>query len=218
MERTFSGHIGQAMRGSSETDQTRLIGASLATDFTIPAMSRFILLKVATLLSFFLSLFLDGLPTFTSVLVLAAASAEFWVCKNWDGLCLVGMRWSHEVNARGDPTWEFYSRRDPYVPGPANSVIFWSGMFGACLVWGLITLLAFPMRGPFVAVYGGCVFAAEVVNMFCFRRCNSVSYTQAGSIARLVLLFPDVHDSQEGEEQQQVEEAGDRIDKEGERD
>jgi hypothetical protein len=182
----------------AESDQTRLIRGSLPTDFTIPAISRFIILKVVTLLCFFLSLFLDRLPTFTSVLVLTPAAAEFWVCKNWDGLSLVGMRWSHEVNEGGDPTWVFYSRRDPYVPEPADWFVFWAGVFGACLVWGLVTLIALPMTGPFASVRSALVLAAEAVNAFCFQRCSSVSYTQADDVARL-LLFGDAHDSEEGE-------------------
>jgi hypothetical protein len=119
------------------------------------------------------------------------------------------MRWSHEIGDRGDPNWVFYSRRDPYVPEYLHASVFWSGLFVACVIWGLacvvclVTLFTYEFtKNLFILCLYTFVFGLEIVNMVCFLKCHRVSTQQADDVARWVLLNGFDSDEMEPEQQQ----------------
>jgi hypothetical protein len=188
-------------------DNAQLIGGAVwPLHPVLSGVGVFIVLKFVTALFGVLVFFWADYPTPSSFLLLTAAFCEFWLCKNCHGLQLVGMRWSHEIGDRGDPHWVFYSRRDPYVPEPLHASVFWSGLFAACVVWGLASLAAlfvtlFKPRVFDLSLYA-FAFGLELVNMSCFLKCHRVSTWQADDVARSVLLMTEL-DSDEVEPDQQ---------------
>ena len=179
-------------------------GAREPATGTDPAL--FIALKAATLFLFVILAATDAWPCFGGSLALSVALVEFWVTKNINGLNLVGMRWSHEVGDSGDPRWIFYSRRDPYVPEPANAAIFWAVMFGSALTWVAVALTAVFLWSFFYALVAAVILAFEVVNTSCFVKCHAVSNRQADDVARAVLLGSPFDDGGEADTQLVVDE------------
>ncbi|OHT16828.1 hypothetical protein TRFO_12913 [Tritrichomonas foetus] len=171
---------------------------------------RYFTIKVSVLLLYLLGVACGFWPTIQLTIVSIAAMTEFWLAKNVDGLELVGMRWSHEIGDSGDPRWVFYSRRDPYVPEPANSNVFWSGLFGGCILWLCITFWAmfdFTTMNTLIALF---VLVLHSTNLAGFLACHSVSTKQADDVARSVLLGDNFEsDKLEIEEDKEIPELND---------
>ena len=150
--------------------------------------SRFLFLKLNTIICFFFSL-INGLPfEIRIILVYIPLAIEFWFNKNADGMELVGMRWSHEIE-NGNPKIFFYARPDPYVPEAKNTSAFYFGLFGATTFWGIVFIVSifFASRiETFIMVLH--ILIVEGFNTFCFLKCHSVSAKQADDIARTVML------------------------------
>jgi hypothetical protein len=177
------------------TDDSELIRLPIRPRLpSFSASGRYVILKLATVVVFLVSLSIRSYPALSAFLILTAALLEFWICKNADGLALVGMRWSHEISEHGNPSWVFYSRKDPYVPDRAQASLFWSGLFLTSLVWFALLFVSSFQWEWFTSMLCALVFAAELTNAFCFLRCHSVSAKQADDVARSVLLG-DVFDS-----------------------
>ena len=175
---------------AGESDQLIISSAETETAPTASTTSPlvFIFRKCITLFLFVAFAAADVWPCPGGAISLILAMAEFWGTKNVDGLALVGLRWSHEICENGEPRWVFYSRRDPYVPEPANAAIFWAATFGAVLTWFAITLTTLFIWRFFYAVVALVICALHAVNVSCFVKCHAVSNRQADDVARSVLL------------------------------
>ena len=149
--------------------------------------TRFLLLKFNTILCFFFSL-INGLPfEFRIILVFIPLFIEFWFNKNADGMELVGMRWSHEIE-NGNPKLFYYARPDPYVPEARNTSAFYFGLFGATSFWGIVFLISFFVSHIETIIMIFQILLLECFNTFCFLKCHNVSAKQADDIARTVML------------------------------
>ncbi|KAK8884134.1 Golgi apparatus membrane protein tvp23 [Tritrichomonas musculus] len=171
-------------------DQVDLIHNHIQDNFVASAggAERYIIVKFTVIFIYLIGVAFSFYPTLQLALVSLATIIEFWLCKNVDGLDLVGMRWSHEIGYGGDPQWIFYSRQDPYVPDPMNSNIFWFVLFGGFFIWFCIFFWAiFEFSGMNVLI-SFLVLAAHACNACCFLKCHSVSTKQADDVARSVLL------------------------------
>ena len=173
-------------------DQVDLIQDHIQDTFVASAgaAGRFLTVQFAVILVYLLGVACNFYPTVQLILVSFASIVEFWLCKNVDGLDLVGMRWSHEIGYGGDPQWIFYSRHDPYVPDPMNSNVFWFVLFGGCFFWFCIffwAIFEFTGMNIFISLL---VLAEHSCNACCFLKCHSVSTKQADDVARSVLLGP----------------------------
>lgn len=149
--------------------------------------SRFLLLKAATIFGFFLSLIPKIPIEIRIILVFVPFGFEFWFTKNADGMELVGMRWSHEIE-NGNPKLFFYVRPDPYVPEATNVKYFNLGLFGSTAFWGitfLISSFTSTVSTIFISLY---IFSGELFNTLCFYQCYNVSTKQADDVARSVML------------------------------
>lgn len=171
-------------------DQQNLIHdhASQRVYAPIGGAGRFLTIKFSVILIYLFGVAFNFYPSVQLFFVTLAAVFEFWLCKNNDGLELVGMRWSHEIGDGGDPQWVFYSRPDPYVPMPLNSTMFWTGLFGGSFLWFCIcfwALFQFSGMNLMIAMF---VFGLHLVNSCCFWKCHNVSTKQADDVARSVLL------------------------------
>jgi hypothetical protein len=172
-----------------------LPGRCLRSEFREPF--RFIVCKILPALIFLLAIPAANFPSLSAFLVLASSIIELWLCKNYFGLALVGLRWSHEITDHGAPRWLFYSRKDPYVPHPVHSAVFWSGILGSCLLWCAYLLWAVFCLNWFQSILCALGFIFQLGDAFCFLRCRSVAAQQADDVARSVVLEGD-HDTEVG--------------------
>lgn len=181
--------------GSSET------AAQKPSDYTI-----FVLWKVIPLFMFMvMKRVCEIAPCAGAFFIVAPALVEFWIVKNREGLNLVGLRWSHEIGDRGEPRWIFYSRKDPYVPEPINSTVFWSFMLGGIFLWVGIFIASILLWTWYYTLLCAGVMTLEIVNMACFMVCHSISAKQADDVARSVLLGPTAFDSEDLEPEAEPE-------------
>lgn len=173
-------------------DQVDLIQNHIQDNFisSVGGAGRFVTVQLIVIFIYLIGVACNFYPSIQLFLVSFAAIVEFWLCKNVDGLNLVGMRWSHEIGYGGDPQWIFYSRHDPYVPDPMNSNVFWFTLFGGCFFWFCIFFWAiFEFSGMNILI-SFLVFVEHACNACCFMKCHSVSAKQADDVARSVLLGP----------------------------
>jgi len=130
--------------------------------------------KAAALATYlFCTLFSDNFVLiFVAVVLLLAV--DFWTVKNITGRVLVGLRWWNDVTDDGT-RWVFESKPANRTINASDSYVFWAGIYGAPLVWGLFAftaLLGLHFQWLLIVIVAMVLSCANVVG---FWKCQKDS-------------------------------------------
>eukprot|EP00999_Lentomonas_sp_LEN2_P000569 NODE_1568_length_809_cov_70.587977_g1519_i0.p1 GENE.NODE_1568_length_809_cov_70.587977_g1519_i0~~NODE_1568_length_809_cov_70.587977_g1519_i0.p1 ORF type:complete len:224 (+),score=25.95 NODE_1568_length_809_cov_70.587977_g1519_i0:82-753(+) len=111
------------------------------------------------------------------VICVLLLAADFWTVKNVTGRLLVALRYWHETDATGQPTWRFEAG-DPTQVNAADHKWFWVVLAGNAGVWALFLVscvykLDFTWF-PLVAL----AFGLAAANFYGYWKCNRAPPSQ----------------------------------------
>ncbi|KAF0700948.1 Aste57867_8518 [Aphanomyces stellatus] len=101
-----------------------------------------LLFKVLALTVYILGGIMSDSFVFVFVICVLLLAFDFWTVKNVSGRLLVGLRWWNRINEDGSNEWVFESLEDMSEIDPLDAKIFWTGLYGAPVVWVLFLLIA----------------------------------------------------------------------------
>ncbi len=106
---------------------------------------------------------------------------DFWTVKNVTGRLMVGLRWW-----RNDETndWVFESYENPSEISPADSKLFWFGLYGAPAIWiGMLVIgiLKFNLQWVVIVAVG---VALGIANIIGYTKCSNDAKQRVRSIVQ----------------------------------
>lgn len=82
------------------------------------------------------------------------------------GRLLVGLRWWNRINEDGSSEWVFESHEDLTEIDALDARVFWTGLYGAPLLWALlliVALLKFNVQWALIVVVAVTLSAANII-------------------------------------------------------
>ncbi|KAG5184965.1 hypothetical protein JKP88DRAFT_198591 [Tribonema minus] len=98
---------------------------------------------------------------------------DFWTVKNITGRLMVGLRWWSNVKEDGTTSWVFESLENMSEIQPADSKLFWIGLYAAPAVWValfIIGLLKFNLQWLIIVVVAILLSTANIVG---YTKCSN---------------------------------------------
>lgn len=129
-------------------------------------------------------------PFIGSMLLLGILTGvEIFICKEYFGIGLVGLRWYFSKEEAGKfPFVVFYSRPLPYVASALDLNAFWGIMLFSAVSWSVCTIL-FMMWFEKKWVFMEAIFSiVNILNLFAFLKCQSTGKQESDNIAKTILL------------------------------
>lgn len=86
--------------------------------------------------------------------------------QNVTGRLLVGLRWWNRINEDGSNEWVFESHEDMTEIDALDARVFWTGLYGAPLLWVLlliVALLKFNVQWALIVVVAVTLSAANII-------------------------------------------------------
>jgi len=94
---------------------------------------------------------------------------DFWTVKNVTGRILVGLRWWNEVKEDGSTHWVFESKPAHRQVHPADSLVFWTGLYCTPVAWmlfGITALASFNFQWLLIVIVALTLSGANVVGFW----------------------------------------------------
>ena len=106
---------------------------------------------------------------FICVLCILLLAFDFWTVKNVTGRLLVGLRWWNNVRDDGSNEWVFESIENPSEIHPTDARLFWTGLYGAPIIWSvflLISILKFSVQWLVIVLVALVLSGANIVGYY----------------------------------------------------
>lgn len=114
---------------------------------------------------------------------------EIFVCKEYFGIGLVGLRWYFsQSEAPKFPHIVFYSRPLPYVASSLDSNAFWGILLFSVIAWTVVTfinMIWFAKKWIIIEIVFTIV---NLLNLYAFLKCQSAGKEASNNVAKTLLL------------------------------
>ncbi len=139
------------------------------------------LFKVLALFMYLFGSWISGNFVVIGVVCILLLCFDFWTVKNVTGRLMVGLRWW-----RNDETndWVFESHGNPSEISPADSQLFWIGLYGFPAIWAcmlVITVLKFNIQWLVIVAMA---IALGVANIIGYTKCSKSAKAKFKSIVQ----------------------------------
>ncbi len=111
----------------------------------------------------------------TFIFVLILLSVDFWLAKNVCGRLLAGLRWWNVVDeTSGAVVWRFetWTAEERRVAHQAQVKLFWAGLLGQQVLWGVLTAAAVFGLRPAWLLLALIACALNGANVYGYVRCK----------------------------------------------
>ncbi|GAM25449.1 hypothetical protein SAMD00019534_086240 [Acytostelium subglobosum LB1] len=125
------------------------------------------------------------------IIITLCAAFDFWTVKNVTGRLLVGLRWWNEIKPDGSDQWVFESLENKSQINQSESFLFWVGVIGTPLIWGLLTIFSIisllRLSFGWLIVCFVCL-SLSAVNVFGYIKCAKDARKKVKGMAQSYLV------------------------------
>lgn len=141
-----------------------------------------LLFKGLALIVYLLAGMISNSYVFVFVICILLLAFDFWTVKNVTGRLLVGLRWWNRIQPDGSNEWVFESLDDMSEIGTIDSRIFWTGLYGAPVIWTMffiISLLKFNLEWLLIVIVALMLSGANIIG---YTKCRKDAKEKMQSI------------------------------------